>query len=183
MQTRSQTRLESERSGPHEQTRSRSEAKDPRRESHAQARSQSGLKKPRAQPRSQGPPEQKRTEAGVPADETRRAAKTRPGLKKRKTKSRLPTLLGLAQRRGRGRGRKGKKRGRGQDAAWRQDACDGLYGIFDSPGRRGLGRKLYVHLMKLMGLEHMILPGRREGKMQPRGGKKAVARTGDSNKK
>lgn len=71
-----------------------------------------------------------------------------------------------------GRGRKGRKRGRGADAARRQDAFDGFYGVYDSPGQRGRGRQEYVHLMKRMGLDHLIVSGRREHKMQPRTSKK-----------
>lgn len=54
--------------------------------------------------------------------------------------------------------------GGGKNDARLRDIDEGLYGILDSVGSRGRGREVYVHVMKLLGLESEILPGKREDK-------------------
>lgn len=49
---------------------------------------------------------------------------------------------------------------RGREDGRMRDIREGLYGIFESEGRHGRGREIYVHLMKEFGLESQIKPGR-----------------------
>jgi hypothetical protein len=53
-----------------------------------------------------------------------------------------------------------RRHGRDREDGRLKDIEDGLYEIFESEGRRGKGKAIYVYLMKEFGLESEIKPGR-----------------------